>query len=105
LQETGTCQFAIIAYDLLGDEARMRRLDARAEHMKGTRQLKIEGRILDSGGLLDDSGRMSSSAVLCDFPDCTALDAYLASEPYIRRQVWSDVKILDSRASTGMRCS
>jgi len=75
----------------------MRRLDARAEHIKGISQLKVEGRILDGGALLDDSGRMIGSVVLCDFPDRAALDAYLASEPYMRKQVWSDVKILTFR--------
>ena len=88
-------QFAIIAHDLPGDEAHMRRLDARAEHMESIRQLKIEGRILDGGALLDDSGRMSGSVVLCDFQDRAALDAYLANEPYMRKKVWSDVKNSD----------
>jgi uncharacterized protein YciI len=97
-------QFAIIAYDLPGDEAHMRRLDARAEHMKGIRQLKIEGRILDGGALLDDSSRMSSSVALYDFPDRAALDVYLASESYMRKAGLVRRKFSHSRASTGIRC-
>jgi uncharacterized protein YciI len=90
-------QFTIIARDAPGEEAHARRLDTRAEHMAGIKRLKIEGRILDGGALLDDSGRMSGSVVLCDFENRAALDAYLASEPYMRTQVWSDVQILTFR--------
>lgn len=90
-------QFTIIARDELGEDALARRLDARSEHMEGIRQLKLEGRILDGGALLDDQGRMNGSVVLCDFPDRAALDAYLAREPYVRKRVWSDVQILAFR--------
>ena len=46
-----------------------------------------------AGGLLDDEGEMKGSALVMDFEDRAALDAYLASEPYIREHVWETVEV------------
>ena len=36
---------------------------------------------------------MKGSALVMDFEDRAALDAYLASEPYIREHVWETVEV------------
>ena len=49
--------------------------------------------IICAGGLLDDAGRMKGSALVMEFPDRAALDAYLANEPYVVEGVWQKIEV------------
>ena len=55
------------------------------------------GRVICAGGLLDEEGKMKGSALVLEFPDRTAFDAYLANEPYVTEGVWQkiDVEIMN----------
>lgn len=88
-------QFALICRD--GPDAGDARLAARAEHLEGIRAMKARHEIIDGGAILNDSGDMIGSIVLCQFPDREALDAYLRDEAYVRQGVWQDVEVLPFR--------
>ena len=88
-------QFALICRDAPGSLDR--RLAARAEHLAGVHRLKSSGNILDGGAILDGDGQMTGSVVLCAFPDRAALEAWLASEPFVRDEVWGQVEVLNFR--------
>jgi uncharacterized protein YciI len=82
-------QFMIKAYD--GANLLERRLAVRPRHLEGMRRLNDH--IICAGGLLDEEGRMKGSALIMDFPDRAALDAYLASEPYVTEHVWETIEV------------
>ena len=82
-------QFVITAYD--GENMLDRRMEVRPRHLENLS--KIMGKVVCAGGLLDDSGRMKGSVMVLDFESREALDAYLASEPYIAEGVWADVRV------------
>jgi uncharacterized protein len=101
-------QFVILARDAPGEETLQRRMSARTEHMKGVRDLKQGGRIIDGGALLDEEGNMCGSLILCDFPDRAALDGYLDSEIFQREGIWRKIEVLPFRRidwEALMRCS
>jgi len=89
--------FVIVANDGPAAGTQERRLAVRPEHMDGLRRLRIEGRLSGGGGILDDTGRMIGSILVCDFPDRTALDAYLREEVYARERVWQDISVYPLR--------
>ncbi|MBR0384835.1 MAG: hypothetical protein IJH61_09160 [Eubacteriaceae bacterium] len=82
-------QFLIKAYD--GPDRLDRRMAARPDHLSGMRALGK--RVVFAGGLLDDAGNMKGSALVMDFPDRAALDAYLEKEPYVTAGVWETIDI------------
>ena len=82
-------QFLIRAYD--GPDMLARRMEVRPRNLEGMKAL--EGHVVCAGGLLHDEGKMKGSALVMDFEDRAALDAYLASEPYIREHVWETVEV------------
>lgn len=88
-------QFALICRD--GPDTLDRRMAARGEHLAGVHRLRRAGVILDGGAILDDAGRMVGSVVLCDFADRAALDAWLATEPFVRDGVWQQIEVLAFR--------
>ncbi|KAB2693737.1 YciI family protein [Brucella intermedia] len=90
-------QFTIIARDDTASGTLERRLAARAEHMERIHAMKADGTILDGGALIDDEGNMIGSVVLCEFPDRSALDAYIRSEIYFTQNVWKDISVLPFR--------
>lgn len=87
--------FALICRDAEG--VLERRLAARAEHMAGLKIEKCANRIVDGGAILDETGNMAGSVVLCQFEDRTALDAYLEREVYMREGIWGEVEIIPMR--------
>lgn len=86
-------QFVLVCRDR--DGALPDRLAARDEHLAGVLDLWRDGRIIDGGAILDAQGQMAGSVVICDFPDRAALDAWLASEPYVVKGVWERIEVLD----------
>jgi uncharacterized protein YciI len=44
---------------------------------------------------------MIGSILLVDFPDRTAVDAWLAADPYVTEGVWREIEITPFRAAVG----
>ncbi len=82
-------QFLIKAID--GEGMLEKRMAVRPRHLEGMKALGRQ--IVCAGGLLDDAGRMKGSALIVEFPDRAALDAYLAGEPYVTEGVWQTVEV------------
>ena len=82
-------QFIIKAYD--GEGMLERRMAVRPRHLEGMKALGRQ--VICAGGLLDDAGRMKGSALVMEFEDRAALDAYLSSEPYVTEGVWKKIEI------------
>jgi uncharacterized protein len=86
-------QFLLIAYDGTDPEAPQRRLKVREEHFKKISQLKEAGEFMSGGAILDESGKMTGSMIIYEFPDRAALDERLKEEPYITEGVWKKIEI------------
>lgn len=82
-------QFLIKAYD--GAGMLEKRMEVRPRHLEGMN--KLSEHIICAGGLLDDEGKMKGSALIMEFENRAALDAYLSSEPYITERVWEKVEV------------
>ncbi|MBQ6373654.1 MAG: hypothetical protein IJJ45_04125 [Clostridia bacterium] len=82
-------QFIIRAYD--GEGMLDRRLAVRPRHLEN--MAAVNGKVICAGGLLDEAGNMKGSALVMEFEDRAALDAYLGSEPYIAEGVWERVEV------------
>lgn len=82
-------QFLIKAYD--GPNALEKRMAVRPRHLEGMKALGKQ--IIVAGGLLDEAGKMKGSALVMDFPDRAALDAYLQNEPYVVEDVWQEIEV------------
>lgn len=82
-------QFIVKAYD--GEKMLEKRMAVRPRHLEGMK--KFGRQIICAGGLLDDEGRMKGSVLVLEFPDRTALDAYLASEAYVLEHVWEKIEV------------
>jgi uncharacterized protein YciI len=81
-------QFIIRAYD--GPGKLEKRMAVRPRHLEGMK--KLGRRVICAGGLLDEAGKMKGSVLVVDFEDRAALDAYLASEPYVVERVWEQIE-------------
>ena len=82
-------QFIIRAYD--GPDRLEKRMAVRPRHLEGMKTLGK--RVICAGGLLDEAGKMKGSVLVVDFEDRSALDAYLASEPYVVERVWEHIEV------------
>ena len=79
----------IKAYD--GENMLKRRMEVRPRHLEN--MAKVKGKVICAGGLLDEEGRMKGSALVMEFEDRAALDAYLAAEPYVTEGVWEKIEV------------
>ena len=82
-------QFIVKAYD--GDGMLDKRMAVRPRHLEGMK--KLGRQIICAGGLLDEEGKMKGSALIVEFEDRAALDAYLESEPYVTSGVWQKIVV------------
>ena len=82
-------QLLINAYD--GEGMLEKRMEVRPRHLEGMKTLSKQ--IIAAGGLLDEEGKMKGSALVMEFPDRTALDDYLANEPYVVEGVWQKIEV------------
>ena len=82
-------QFLVKAYD--GSGMLEKRMEVRPSHLEGMKALGKQ--IICAGGLLDEEGKMKGSALVMEFPDRAALDAYLAGEPYVVAGVWQKIEV------------
>lgn len=90
-------QFTIIARDDTAEGTLDKRLAARTEHMERIYAMKAEGTIIDGGAITNVEGKMIGSIILCEYPDRSALDAYIKSEIYYREGIWKDIEVLPFR--------
>ena len=90
-------QFLVLAHDDDDPEAPARRQQARAAHFDLIRPMAAAGEIKAGGAILDEAGGMTGSAVIVDFPDRAALDAWLARDPYVTQGVWRRIEVLPFR--------
>ena len=86
-------QFLLLAYDGNDPEAPQRRLKVREEHLNKIGLLKRAGEFLFGGAILDESGKMTGSMIVYDFPDRKSLEERLKDEPYLTGGVWKETKI------------
>lgn len=82
-------QFLVKAYD--GPGMLDKRMEVRPRHLEGMKALGKQ--IICAGGLLDEEGRMKGSALVMEFKNRAALDAYLADEPYVVEGVWQKIDV------------
>ncbi|MBQ9009717.1 MAG: hypothetical protein IJ088_10350 [Clostridia bacterium] len=82
-------QFIVKAYDGAGKLEK--RMEVRPRHLAGMQALSDH--ILCAGGLLDEEGKMKGSVLIMEYPDRAALDAYIASEPYVVEKVWEKIEV------------
>ena len=82
-------QFLVKAYD--GPDMLGKRMEVRPSHLEGMKALGKQ--IICAGGLLDEEGKMKGSALVMEFPDRAALDAYLAGEPYVVGGIWQKIEV------------
>ena len=90
-------QFLLIGKDGTDPDALTRRRTARPAHIAMCEELHAQGKALLGFALVDEKGQMNGSAMLLDFPDRAALDAWLAREPYVKNKVWNVVEVTECR--------
>ena len=82
-------QYLITAHD--GPDMLDRRMEVRPRHLENMEKLRKAGSVVCAGGILDDEGRLTGSALVLDFASKDLLDEYLSNEPYITEKVWETV--------------
>ena len=87
-------QFIVIAYDGIDDKAIERRKAVREDHLKNAKEMFDSGKWLYAAAILDDSGIMIGSMVICDFDSREELKKqWLNREPYVLGKVWEKIDI------------
>jgi uncharacterized protein YciI len=92
-------QFLLIAHDGTDPDALARRMKVRNEHLRRIDGLKKDGEFLFGGAILDESGKMTGSMIVYEFPDRQALEEMLKNEPYFTEGVWEKTEIRPFRAA------
>ncbi|MBX9699105.1 MAG: YciI family protein, partial [Acetobacteraceae bacterium] len=87
----------LLADDGVDAGAPARREAARERHLASIRASAAAGRLLMSGPRLRADGSVAGSLQVFRLPDRTAMEAYLAEEPFAREGVWASWKVLDAR--------
>ena len=90
-------QFMLLAYDGKDANAKVRRMAAREAHLQGIGRLREQGHFIEGGAILNEQGDMIGSTLYADFPSRQALDAWLATDPYVTGNVWQNIEITPIR--------
>lgn len=90
-------QFLIIAHDHTDDDAINRRMAARERHIALADENKKKGYAVYGVAILDDTGKMTGSVMVMEYPDRNALDEWLKQEPYVTGKVWGKIDIMACR--------
>jgi uncharacterized protein YciI len=97
-------QFIVIAYDGTDEGALDRRLAVRDTHLQLAKEWFDKGNWLYAVGILNDTGKMIGSMIVCDFPSRKELEEqWLKQEPYVVGNVWEKIEI--NRAQVAPFCS
>mgnify|MGYP002713768593 CR=1 FL=1 len=86
-------QWLVLAQDGADPEAPARRQAAREAHLAFVRPMVERGELIAGGAVLDEAGVMTGSAVIVEFEDRAALDAWLAADPYVTAGVWQRIEV------------
>jgi uncharacterized protein len=86
-------QFLLVACDGTDSGALERRMKVREEHFKRIIAMKEAGEFLLGGAILDESGKMTGSMIVYEFPDLESLKSSLMDEPYVTGGVWVKTEI------------
>ncbi len=87
-------QFIVIGHDGTDSSALQRRLFARPAHIQLGDKLRDSGNMLYGVAMLNDSGNMCGSVLVCEFPSRMELDAWLKTEPYVTGNVWEKIEVI-----------
>ena len=86
-------QFLINAYDGKDDGAYERRMSVRPQHLENMAELNKNGHVICAGGILSSEGKLIGSALVMNYESREQLDEYLANEPYVKANVWQDIRV------------
>ncbi|MCA8880255.1 MAG: YciI family protein [Rhodobacteraceae bacterium] len=64
--------------------------------------IRDTGVVTEAGPLLDADGEMAGSLVVLDVPDRAAAEAWAASDPYAKADLFADVEILTWKRVIGL---
>lgn len=92
-------QYVVIGRDGGDDNALARRMAARANHLALGDTMIAAGNLLFAFALLDDTGKMCGSVMVCEFPDRLAVEAWLSNEPYVTGDVWREIEIKECKVA------
>jgi hypothetical protein len=83
--------FVVIGMDEPGGAARREHRPAHLEYVEGKQDVIIYG------GPLIEEGRMLGSLFIFDMPDRSALDSYMAQDPYFTPGIFERIEVYESR--------
>jgi len=86
-------QFLILAYDATDSEALNRRMAAREAHIAHIAKAKAMGHAKMGAALLNAQEVMHGSCIIAEFDNRAALDAWIATDPYVVQKVWDKIDI------------
>ena len=86
--------FMVLANDADDAGALERRMAHRPDHVKVMDVSKAEGLCRFGAAMLDDAGKMCGSVIILDMPDMAAVEAWMKAEPYVKGNVWGDVRVI-----------
>ncbi|HSW47645.1 MAG TPA: YciI family protein [Candidatus Saccharimonadales bacterium] len=85
-------QFIVIGHDY--KDGLERRLEVRNQHVEQGDAMREAGNYLFGVAMLDESGKMSGSIMVMEYPSRKKLDDWLKSEPYVTNNVWEKIEII-----------
>jgi len=90
-------QFHITAMDGTDNEAPKRRECAWLPHLDYVTKQKVAGTFLLGGTIVDEAGNKIGSTLFVEVDDRSALDCWLADDPFSQQNVWQsfDIKIVE----------
>ena len=86
-------QFLVTAYDYRVG-ALERRFTVREQHLKLLQELKEQKRCLYAARLENGNKSSIGSVMIFEYPTRKELDDMLATEPYIKNNVWDKIEIV-----------
>ncbi len=92
-------QYVVIAYDGTDSAALDRRMAARPAHLENIKPMVEKGELVIGGAILDDTGKMIGSVVICDFAVMAKFDHWLKTDPYITGKVWQKIEVKPFRTA------
>jgi len=96
-------QYILIAYDGSDEQALERRMAVREAHLSNAKRMFEAGELWYAAGILDETGKMIGSMMLCDFPSRQEMEKrWLSREPYVVGKVWEKIEI--TRAQVAPFC-
>jgi uncharacterized protein YciI len=86
--------FMVLANDA-GDAAAIdRRMSCRADHVSVMNASRDAGDCRFGAAMLDETGQMCGSVIILDMPDLAAVEEWMKKEPYVKGNVWGDIRII-----------